>query len=109
MEIKPLNALTINDDGVKELCNAVMVQAVNDYKKALKLNSKSEYKQRKIFAMERFFKGKMFGFWNQTNMNAEQMMDAIKETAEREKFAEELEKAKKKLKEKEKKTKEKTA
>lgn len=109
MSMTPLKAENLNDDGVRELMSAVMYQAVNDYKKVLKSDAKSEYKQRRIFAMERFFKGKMFSFWNQTNMNAEQMMSIIKETAEREKFAEELEKAKKKLKEKEKKAKEKTA
>ena len=100
MEMKLLNANIINDDGVKELASAVMYQAVTDYKKALKTNPKSEYRERRICAMERFFKGKMFGFWNQTNMSSEQMMDAIKETAEREKFAEVLEKEKKKLAEK---------
>lgn len=45
----------VNDDGVKYLAMAIVLQAVQDYKKALKHNDKVE-----IYNLEKWFRGNWY-------------------------------------------------
>lgn len=73
--------MNLNERGIENLCNRVVKQAVNDYRKALVDNHEyphyGEYKD-EIESLERFFKGDDFRFW-QPNINGEALMNAVKD------------------------------
>ena len=73
--------MNLNERGIENLCNGVVKQAVNDYRKALVDNHEYPLDKKakdEIESLERFFTGDYFRFW-QPNINGEALMNAVKD------------------------------
>ena len=73
--------MNLNERGIENLCNGVIMQAVKDYRHALVDNHEypNDHKtKRKIVELEKFFRSEDFIFW-QPNVSGEALMEAIKD------------------------------
>ena len=73
--------MNLNERGIENLCNGVIMQAVKDYRRALVDNHECpnyHKTKREIVELEKFFRSEDFRFW-QPNVSGEALMEAIKD------------------------------
>lgn len=75
----------MNEDGVKRLCNAMMLDVVEEYKSIMCSSNPRAIERKK--QLEKYFCSQRFELFNLTNMTGEEILSVLKHRARHGKIA----------------------